>query len=389
MPKKQTGAFDKIVFMFQGGGALGAYQVGITKALTQHKIEPNWVIGTSIGAVNSAIIAGNIPKLREKKLLQFWQTLTTSLAPTPDILNNLLLERWQKFLSSQYTALFGQPGFFIPRWWNPYLSIQSTADKLSFYDTSIFKQTLCEVIDFDLINEQKVRLSVGAVNITSGELVYFDNQHTTITPEHIMASCALPPGFPAITIGEEMYWDGGIHSNTHLNLLLSEPEPIRYLCFMVHLFDSTGHRPTTMDEVLKRQKDIIYSSHYKEIVKEFCQVRTLRKAIRQLGSALSPADRKNPAIKQLLDMSNEAKIHLVKFHAKSNLSDLSSKDYDFSQTSIADHIKAGDGDVCKLLCNPPWNTTGDDSGITFYEVGNFAQDQANTYAESKSHVRIT
>lgn len=362
-------AFDKIIFLFQGGGALGAYQVGVFKCLHQNGYQPDWMIGTSIGAINSAIIAGNPPDTCIPKLEEFWQTIATKIPPIPNTLNNTLMEKWQHFLSAFITQCFGQPGFFKPRWWNPWFSLQSTVDKLSYYDTSELRDTLTRFIDFNYLNKKNIRLSMGSVRVSTGELVYFDNTRDEITPDHIMASAALPPGFPAIRIEDGMFWDGGVHSNTQVNLLFSEDEPIRTLCFMVHLFNSYGTRPETMDDVLKRQKDINYSSHHRLFIRTYESIHNLRHVIRILSEHLTEDKKADPEIQKLITMGRSGIIHLVRFHYQGKAADLSSKDYEFSLLSIQDHMESGYSDVLKILDNPPWFQALDDNvGIIVHEV---------------------
>ncbi len=369
MPKNIPGKFDRIAYLFSGGGALGAYQVGVFKGLSEAGYEPDWVIGTSIGAINSAIIAGNKPQDRVKKLEGFWELISTKMPQPYDGLNNILLEKWQHFLSSQWTELHGQAGFFRPRAISPWLGVESTLDKLSYYETDELRETLLKFINFDLLNESKVRLSIGAVRVSTGHLVHFDNTKIEIKPEHVMASGALPPGFPAINIDDQFYWDGGVHSNTQLNLLLSQKEPINYLCFMVHLFDSYGTRPTNMDEVLKRQKDITYSSHHKQSIYIYKAVHNLRHAIGVLGSYLPEDVRQDPEIQKLIDLGRSGFIHVVRFHYKGKLSDLSSKDYEFSYPSTIEHISNGTKDVSKILRDPPWKQPPTEGiGLTLSEL---------------------
>ncbi|RDI43772.1 patatin-like phospholipase family protein [Aquicella lusitana] len=369
MAKDLASSFDRIIYLFQGGGALGAYQVGVFKALHENGYLPDWMIGTSIGAINSAIVAGNKPEKRIEKLEGFWNSISTKLPAMPDTLNNIVMERWHHFVSAQMTAWFGQPGFFRPRWWNPWWSLQSTVDKLSYYDTSELRETLLRYVDFDLINQKKVRLSIGSVRVATGELVYFDNTKIEITPEHVMASGALPPGFPAVCIDNAMYWDGGVHSNTQVNLLFKEDEPIRSLCFMVHLFDSYGTRPITMDGIYKRQKDISYSSHHHQFITAYGMVQNLRHAIRVLSENM-PEEKLNSAeLKELIELGHSGVIHLARFHYKGKLSDLSSKDYEFSLSSVMEHIKNGCEDAARTLRKPPWEEVlPEDIGLVVYEL---------------------
>lgn len=353
--KKSSSRFDRTILLLQGGGALGAYQVGVFKGLAEQNLTPNWLVATSIGAINSAIIAGNSPKKRVKKLLAFWEAISTKLPTPPDSLNNILYERYINFLSAFYALTFGQPGFFKPRAYNPWFGLESSTDKLSFYDTDDLRTTLLKFVDFDLINEKKIRLSISAVHVKTGLLVYFDNTKLEIKPEHVMACCAFPPGFPAVQIGGEMFWDGGVNSNTQINLLFSDDRPIRSLCFMVHLFDSYGIRPINMDDILKRQKDINYASHHREFIMTYREIHNLRHAIRELGEQLSKEQKKNSELKKLLNLGRSGIIHLVRFHCKANLSDLSSKDFDFGWPSITNRIHCGYEDVCRTFKNQPWN----------------------------------
>ena len=372
--------FDRIVYLFQGGGALGAYQVGVSKALLENGYEPNWLIATSIGSINSAIIAGNKPENRVKKLEGFWNTISTKMPAPPDTLNNIVMERWHNMLSALLSQCFGQPGFFTPRWWNPWIGSQSTVDKLSYYDTNELRKTLTQFIDFDLINEKKVRLSMGAVRVARGNLVYFDNTKMEITPEHVMASGALPPGFPAVSIDDMMYWDGGVHSNTQVNLLMTDDEPIRSLCFMVHLFDSYGTRPTNMDDVFKRQKDISYSSHHREFIMAYRALHNLRHAIRVLGENIPIEKQNDPGLKKLINLGCSGVIHLARFHYKGKLSDLSTKDCEFSSSSVAEHIRCGCEDVYRALRNPPWNQHyPEDVGLIVHEL---SEKQIEDYDQS-------
>lgn len=369
MIQQNAPKFDKTAFIFAGGGALGAYQVGIFHGLTEQGYHPDWLIGTSMGAINCAIIAGNKPEDRMAKLEGFWNTIATKLPPVPNHLNNIYLERIQHMVSASITELLGQPGFFRLRDVNPWFSIESTADKLSYYDTTELRNTLLQFIDFDLIKKQEVRLSMGAVHVVTGALVYFDNTKIEITVDHVMASAAIPPAFPAICIDKQFYWDGGVHSNTQINLLLTENEPLTYLCFMVNLFDSYGTRPTNMDDVLKRQKDITYSSHHRQSIQVYRQIHNLRHAIKHLSDNLSPDKKKDPELEKLMELGRSSILHVVRFHTKGKISELSSKDFEFSLPTIHDRIEEGKQDVCRIMQNMTWKTSdGEDTGLVLYEI---------------------
>ena len=206
-------SYQRVALVFQGGGALGAYQAGVFAALDEVGCVPNWLSGVSIGAVNAAIIAGNPPERRLERLRAFWETVSGrkiwAYTPEGDWF------RAMRNLTSAWTTIFlGQPGFFQPRQLNPWLQLTGSAGAVSYYKTDNLRQTLERVIDFDVLNDGSKRLSVGAVNVRTGNFVYFDTEHERIGPEHIMASGALPPALPAVKIEGEHYWDGGIVSNT-------------------------------------------------------------------------------------------------------------------------------------------------------------------------------
>jgi len=212
----------EIVLTLQGGGALGAFQVGAYAALCEQDFRPDWIAGTSIGAINASIIAGNPPERAHERLGEFWTLITTPdpFAPPPNL---VLLREVYNFWSAQRAAIAGQPGFFAPRLLPPIAAPPGTPAATSFYDTGPLKSTLERLVDFDRINAKEVRLSLGAVEVETGKVVYFDNHRDKITPEHVMASGALPPAFPAIEIGGKYYWDGGIISNTPLEALREVP----------------------------------------------------------------------------------------------------------------------------------------------------------------------
>lgn len=234
--------FKSIACTFQGGGALGAYQAGVLRALDEAGYYPDWFIGTSIGAINAAIAAGNPEKMRVEQLTRFWESIATPSVIDDSVFpNDPASRKVHHLLSAHSGLLFGQPGFFIPRFPSPHLGWHNSPELISYYDTSPLRTTLEHYIDFDRLNNKKLtRLSIGAVEISSGAMVYFDSHKQKIGPEHIMASGALPPGFPAVEVEGKFYWDGGISNNTPTAYLLSHKEQTNLLCFMVHLFDSFG-----------------------------------------------------------------------------------------------------------------------------------------------------
>src|SRR5262245_4856707 len=250
---------DRIALVLQGGGALGAYQAGVYQAMHEAGIEPDWVSGVSIGAINAAIIAGNPPHRRLRRLQVFWDRITERkvLPFTPD---GDVFRKARNATSSWLTLMHGQPGFFAPRVPNPWLSFTGAQSATSFYDNGPLRETLGSLVDFSMINDRTCRFSVGAVDVLTGNFIYFDNSVEEIGPEHVMASGALPPALPMVKIGTDHYWDGGIVSNTPLQHLLDQDDSLNTLVFQVDLFSARGVLPRDIQEVMARHKDIMYSS---------------------------------------------------------------------------------------------------------------------------------
>jgi NTE family protein len=251
-----------VALVLQGGGALGAYHIGAYEALQEAGFEPDWITGISIGAFNSAVLAGNRPDQRLDRLIGLWEDITRPdfiswswLRETP-----LLFQRLANNASSLQAFLLGQPNFFVPRLPSPQFLPYVKADSASYYDTSPMLATLRRYADFDLINRNDVRLSLGATDVERGELKFFNNWEEKITPAHVLASGSLPPGFPATKVNGSWYWDGGCISNTPLEAILQNPTDRPVLVFMIDLWGANGPIPTTMDQVAWRQKQIQYAS---------------------------------------------------------------------------------------------------------------------------------
>jgi NTE family protein len=347
--------FEVVALVLQGGGALGAYQAGVYQALSEAGIHPNWISGVSIGAINAAIIAGNPPDTRIDRLRDFW-TQVTADGPWPgagDACFSLAKGDAMRQLINQMSANFatvgGARGFFsarpIPPWFQPPGTIEAT----SFYDTNDLKHTLERLVDFDRINSGETRFSVGAVNVVTGNFVYFDTTTHTIRPDHIMASGALPPGFPAIEIDGEQYWDGALVSNTPLQWVV-DAEPRRdTLAFQVDLWSARGEFPRDIFEVTTREKEIRYSSRTRAKTDQFKYEQKLRHTLGGLLEKL-PEDLKNSAEARLLNSVAERKvyniIHLI-YRAKNY--EGHSKDYEFSRLSMQEHWRAGYNDARRTM----------------------------------------
>jgi NTE family protein len=349
-------AFECVALLLQGGGALGAYQAGVYEALTEADLRPNWIAGISIGAINGALIAGNAPEARVDTLRAFWERVTAK--PWCDWSEHLLLAKgdaarqWLSQISSNIALVSGASGFFAPRSPAPWLHPPGTMEATSAYDTSGLKATLEQLIDFDRINSNRMRLSVGAVNVRSGNFVYFDTATRTIGPEHIMASAALPPGFPAVEIEGEHYWDGGLVSNTPLQWLVDNRAHLNTLTFQVDLWSARGELPRTLAEVSTRQKEIQYSSRTRAGTDNIRNIQQLRRAISDLLDKL-PEDLRNGPEAQLLRPVGDHKVYnIVHLIYRARNYEGHSKDYDFSRASMQEHWRAGYYDTIRTLRHP-------------------------------------
>ncbi len=359
---------DRVALVLQGGGALGAYQAGVYQALHEAGLEPDWVTGVSIGSINSAIIAGNPPERRLERLREFWDTITARRIWmwTPDGDDP---RRMRNAFSSLSTITLGQPGFFTPHVPSPWLSPRGAKTATSFYDNAPLRDTLLKLVDFDLINSGATRFAVGAVNVRTGNFIYFDNAEDEILPEHVMASGALPPALPMVRIGTDCFWDGGIVSNTPLSALLTDIGSDNVMVFQVDLFSARGALPRDMGDVLSRQKDIQYSSRTRTITDGWTELHKQKVLARRLLS-LIPEDQLSDAdlaLKRELDNLPEITIlHLI-YQRQAYESD--AKDYEFSAKSMREHWDAGYRDTARTLRRREWLAMpGEDAGIKVHDV---------------------
>lgn len=362
------GRYNQTALVFQGGGALGAYQAGVYQALTDGSCEPDWLAGISIGAINAAIVAGNEPEMRLPRLRQFWEQVTGTFHWPATALGDAARRMFNQ-TSAVSTMLTGQPGFFKPQLVPPYMQPRGTPGALAVYDTAPLRQTLNELVDFDRINAGKTRLSLGAVNIRLGNFVYFDSTETRITADHVMASGALPPGFPPIEIDGEYYWDGGVVSNTPLVHVLDGGLADDTLVFQVDLFSARGDVPTTLLEAEERKKHITYSSRTRLNTDSFRERYQLRNAIAKMFDRL-PDDVKQDAeigkLRELGDTHAVAIVHLIYRRAKY---EGQACDYEFSRASMIDHWQAGLDDARLTLARPQWLEPWDgDGGVRVYDL---------------------
>src|SRR5437868_9598943 len=336
----------QVVLVLQGGGALGSYQAGVYQALHEAAIEPDWIIGTSIGAINASLIAGNAPHNRLSRLREFWKRMEQN--PVWNFRD--IFPGFNEKLSYWSTVTNGIPGFFRP---NPLAHAGDLyplgADQAGYYSTLPLEKTLTELVDFDLVNQCRPRLTVGAAHVRTSQMRYFDSRDAELGVKHIMASGALPPAFPAIRIDGELYWDGGILSNTPTEAVFDDNPRRNSLIFAVHLWNPAGLEPTTMAEVLNRHKDVQYSSRVASHIARQRQVHRLRHVISELAK-LIPEDARNAArVKDLTEYGCLTRMHVVRLLAPRLDNENHTKDIDFSPTGIRLRWEAGHADTMRAL----------------------------------------
>lgn len=361
--------FERTALVLQGGGALGAFHQGVFERLAGAGFEFDWLAGTSIGAIQAAILAGNPPERRIEALQSFWARISWPQplpAPPPE-------HPWRKpvnLASAMGTMFFGQPGFFTPRpggaWWSPLL-----AGEVGHYDLAGLEATLTDLIDFERLNDGPLRLSLGAVEVETGRQVYFDNREQRLDVRHVMASGALPPAFPAVEIDGYSYWDGGLMSNTPLDAILDANPRRDTLCFLVDLFDPAGRTPEDLDQLEDRRKDVIYASRSRAQVAHHQQLHTLRRAVNELYRAL-PAERQaDPELAALAGLGCTTRMCLVHLIYRGQAYRSWAKDFTFLPQTLADHRRCGRLDADLMLADRPWEAPmPKHAGVVLYEIDN-------------------
>lgn len=341
----------QIVLVLQGGGALGAYQTGVYKALHAAGIEPDWVVGTSIGAINASLITGNAVGSRLERLEEFWRRVEHG--PMQQ-----LLAAWPGLgpvAANAWTVSAGIPAFFRP---NPpaFLGTHMAlgADSAGYYDTSPLRATLSDLVDFDRINRQETRLTVGAANVGTSEMRYFDSRDMKLDVRHVMASGALPPAFPAVRIDGELYWDGGILSNTPVEAVFDDNPRRSSIVFAVHIWSPNGAEPATIQQVMNRQKDIQYSSRAVSHIARQKQLHRLRHVIAELAARLPKAEHEDPELRRLRSYGCLTRMHVVRLLAQPLDGEDHTKDIDFSRAGITSRREAGYADTSRVLELAPW-----------------------------------
>jgi NTE family protein len=369
-PERVTPDHPRHVLVLQGGGALGSYQAGVYEALGRTGPEPDWVAGISIGAVNAAIIAGNAPAERLPRLQEFWNLVTSNWSLG---LPGGGFDAFRAVVGDAnvgWAMATGVPGFFSLRPVSPLLLSNGGPEALSFYDSTPLKATLERLVDFDRINSKETRLSVGAVNIRTGNFAYFDNTHQKIGPEHIMASGALPPGLPPIEIEGEWYWDGGLVSNTPLEYVLDQDKTDDLIIYQVDLFNARGAMPKTLQEAAEREKDIRFSSRTRLNTDAQLRIHRLKTSVAALLASL-PADRTEDAeIKLLREFAKEPSVVVVQLIYRDCDYEGSFKDAEFSRQTMLNHWKAGLADGENAIAHrktapaqPPGGAVSVDPGL--------------------------
>lgn len=366
--RELAGHIERVALVLQGGGALGAFQAGAYQGLAAADYTPDWIAGTSIGAIHAALLAGNPPERRVEALRLFWQRISR-----PDWFHP---PRWNDPLRLAYNGfhaglgmLHGQPGFFRPRSMPPWLAPPATDAALSFYDVDGLRQTLTELVDFERLNGGGVRVSLGATHTRSGRSVYFDSTREPIRLEHVLASAALPPAFPPVEIDGELYWDGGIVSNTPLEVVMDDYPRVSTLCFMVDLFDGRDDPPATMDDVLERHKDITYASRSEGHIESFAKLHNLRRVINRLYGRMPVELQDDPQVRELAGWGCTTTMSIVHMIYRATTAESGSKDFEFSRGSIDDHWQAGLRDARRATDDPRWLDPPDpEHGVTVQEV---------------------
>ncbi|MFM0505255.1 DUF3734 domain-containing protein [Paraburkholderia caffeinilytica] len=375
--QRQLPNYETVALMLQGGGALGAYQAGVFQGLYEAGIEPNWLAGISIGALNTAIIAGNPPEKRVERLLQFWETICQPAfgPPLPAFIEHALFNSSEAvrkaFTATQAMGAIveGQKGFFVPRFPPPLPTVSGPPQLASYYDTTPLKATLEALCDFDRINSGEMRVSVGAVNCGTGNFAYFDNRHTKLRPEHFMASGALPPGFAAVEIDGQYYWDGGLMSNTPLYEVIQTTPRRDTLAFQVDLWSAIGPVPDNITDVQGRMKDIQYSSRTRLVTDMLQRSQRFRHVLKEVLDRVPSDQRDDPWCKLAEDLSCSKRYNVIHLIYRQKEYEGHFKDFQFGLSTMREHWQSGLEDIRHSLAQPDWLDMPDnDAGFVTHDI---------------------
>jgi NTE family protein len=369
--------YDRVALVLQGGGALGAYQAGVYQGLDEAGLTPNWFAGISIGALNTAVLAGNAPEHRVAKLREFWELICRpaygpALPPSVEralFNSNDTMRKAFTAMQAASALVDGQKGFFVPRFPPPLPTATETPQTASYYDTSPLKHTLERLCDFDRINSGEVRVSVGAVNVGTGNFVYFDNTRIKLRPEHFMASGALPPGFGAIEIDGEFYWDGGLMSNTPLAEVIQATPRRDTLAFQVDLWSARGPVPDNIQDVQGRMKDIQYSSRTRLVTDMMQHTQRFRHALREVLARVAPEHRDDPWCKLAEELSCSRRYNVIHLVYRDKQYEGNYKDFQFGMSTMNEHWTSGLDDIRASLAQPGWlDMPSNDSGFVTHDI---------------------
>ncbi|OYX33792.1 MAG: hypothetical protein B7Y99_06765 [Caulobacterales bacterium 32-69-10] len=351
--------FEQIALVLQGGGALGSYQAGVFEALDECGIALDWIAGVSIGAVNAALIAGNAPERRLEALRGFWREVSADpwgvdwlRVLAPGLVQMEPFRVGLNHLSAATASTFGVRSMFAPHPIPPWLSPPGSRNAVSLYDSDPLKAALTRFVDFDRINVGPMRFSVGAVNIRTGNFDYFDTANTRIRLEHVLASAALPPMFPPVEVDGELYWDGGLVSNTPLQWVAEGEPKLDTLVFQVDLWNTRGQAPGDLTDVVTRQKEIQYASRTRASTDAFRRIQRLKNAVSEALADLPPEVCALPQVRKLaaeVDRKVFRIVHLI-YHARPHQG--ATKDFEFSRLNVEEHWRSGYEDAANTLYRP-------------------------------------
>lgn len=357
---KRVLPFERVALVLQGGGALGAYQAGVFQAIHEANIEVDWLCGTSIGAINGALIAGNAPERRVERLREFWEAITKPPIGFPNLPwlsdlpwgGNEQARSWMNKMSAFATMVQGAPNFFTPRAAPPLASAAERPDVVSYYDTTPLLATLANLVDFDLINSKPMRLSVGATNIRTGAPVYFENIELRITAAHVVASASLPPAFPPTEINGEYYWDGGVVSNTPMQFVVDSRPRQSALVFKVDLWDADGEVPLDITSANLRATEIHSASRVNISLEQYKELQQFRHALCRVLGQLPESCQDDPDVRFLTEEARVKVATIVQMKYQTKKYETAGKTFDFSRRAMEEHWRAGYEDTKDALSEP-------------------------------------
>jgi NTE family protein len=336
------------VLILQGGGALGAFECGVVKALEERSIYPDLVAGVSIGAFNAAIIAAN-PRNATAALEAFWRELSLD---TPDV----PYEELRRALSSLQSLVFGAPRFFRPRWFEPILTpAQLPTNWTSFYDPSPLKATLSKYVAFKKLRDSPVRLVLSAVDVETSQLTIFDSYVDEITPEHVLASGSLPPAFPWTSIEGKHYWDGGLVSNSPLDQVVEVGGLTDKNIYVVNLWLEQRALPRSIPEVLARRDEVLFAEKIRRNIRIWQKIDDYRRLVEEIMASLESktAEQIKRRPHYIEAVGETCPLSITRITREPVEGESVSRDYEFSRKSIKEYIAQGYLVTAKTLAKRP------------------------------------